>query len=291
MEYAVRNTIVLALLLLLVIGGSYWGNRKSSVVLNKAQATFDDLRETVDGLKRANPDLINEEMIISALERMEERARENVKIILKDDNPTITYKYLVDVIDRYCPELVFNFLADKSGQQDMISYNSYKIDGSSSFSDFYKFIDHLENESPLLTIESISLKEQFDAISDTVQFHLSFKSYFEGNGIPYEEVSMKNLKHLYFRYNPFQTRIHSPLGYSDLEEEVILEKAILIGLTPEKIFMRDHHGELRILFPGDKIAFGNLISINWEEQYAAFTINKTGVNEKKIIYTDKEDKD
>ncbi len=291
MEYAVRNTIVLSLLLLLVIGGSYWGNRKSSVVLNKAQAVYDDLRETVDGLKRANPDLVNEEMIISALERMEAMARENVKIILKEDNPTITYKYLVDIVDRYCPGVVFNFLADKSGQQDMIRYNSYKIDGTSSFSDFYKLIDHLENESPLLTIESISLREQFDAISDTIQFHLSFKSYFEGHGIPYEEVSMKNLKHLYFRYNPFQTRIHDPLGYSDMDEYLILEKAVLIGLTPEKIFMRDHHGKLRILLPGDEIAFGNLTSINWEEQYAVFTINKTGVNEKKIIYIDKEDKD
>ena len=288
MEYAVRNTIILAILLLLVIGGSYWGNRKSSVVLSQAKATYNDLRETVDGLKRANPDLVNEEMIISALERMEARARENVKIILKDDNPTITYKYLVDIVDRYCPGLIFNFLAEKSGQQDMISYNSYKIDGSSSFSDFYKFIDHLENESPLLTIESISLKEKFDTISDTIQFHLSFKSYFEGTGIPYEDVTMKNIKHLYFRYNPFQTRIHSPMQYSGLDEDVILEKAVLIGLTPEKVFMRDHRGKLRILFPGDKTAFGNLTSINWEEQYAAFTINKTGVNEEKIIYIDKE---
>ncbi|HHE37496.1 MAG TPA: hypothetical protein ENL20_02860 [Candidatus Cloacimonetes bacterium] len=288
MEYAVRNTIVLTFLLLLVIGGSYWGNRKSKIILDKANATYNDLRETVDGLKRANPDLVNEEMIISALERMEARARENVKILLKDDNPTITYKYLVDIIDRYCPGVIFNFFVEKSGQQDLINYNSYKIDGSSSFSDFYKLIDHLENESPLLTIESISLKEKFDAVSDTIQFHLSFKSYFDANGIPYEEVSMKNLKHLSFRYNPFKTRIHGPLQYSDLDDAIILEKAVLIGLTPEKIFMRDHYGKLRILFPGDEIAFGNLTSINWDEQCATFTINKTGVNEKKIIYIDKD---
>ncbi len=288
MEYAVRNTIVLAVLLLLVIGGSYWRNRGSNVILQEKTTTYNDLRETVDGLKRANPDLVNEDMIISALERMEASARKNVKIILKEDNPTITYKYLVDIVDRYCPGLVFNFVVEKSGQQEIFNYNSYKIDGSASFGDFYRFADHLENEGPLLTIESILIKEKYNAVSDTIQFHLSFKSYFEDNGIPYEDLSMKNLKHLNFNYNPFRTRIHGPLRYSGQDEAIILEKSVMIGLTPEKVFMRDHRGKFRILLPGDKIVFGNLTSINWEEQYASFTINKTGVNEEKIIYLKKE---
>ena len=62
----------------------------------------------------------------------------------------------------------------------------------------------------------------------------------------------------------------------------------MIGITPDKIFVRTTNEEIIILVPGDKVAYGYFDRIDWEEQTAVFKINRTGVNTEKTLYLNKE---
>ncbi|MBT3756930.1 MAG: hypothetical protein HOG24_11685, partial [Candidatus Cloacimonetes bacterium] len=63
-----------------------------------------------------------------------------------------------------------------------------------------------------------------------------------------------------------------------------LNSSGMIGLTPDKVFMKDRIGRIHILEIGDKVAYGTLEFINWDEQYATFQLNEIGITKDRKIY-------
>ena len=92
------------------------------------------------------------------------------------------------------------------------------------------------------------------------------------------------MKYKNVTYDPFYSRIHAPLP--DEKEQGFLDVNFsgMIGLTPNKVFMKDGVGRIHILEIGDKVAYGTLKSINWNEQYVTFQLNEIGINKDKKIY-------
>ena len=288
MSYKLRNTLILVILLLLVIIGGYLLNKADSQKLATKQKSFNSTVKMLEDLQRDNPDMKNEESIVTALDKMKKEARKKNKFILHDDNPTYTFEYLVQLCDKFCPEITFDFQLKGSGKIDEVQYNRYNLSGIAHINSLFKLTTQLEKQNPLYTIESLIISQEAEGLSDTIDFNLTIQSHYYERGTEYRESDLKILEFPKIKYNPFYSRIHDPKKSEDELKFVNLDDATLIGLNPEKVFLRDEKGIVHILYIGDKVAYGYLNSINWDKQYANFKINEIGIFQNKKIYIEKE---
>ena len=115
MSHKLRNTLVLAILLLIVIFGGYLSNRKDAQKLATKQKAFNSTVKMLEDLQRDNPDMKDEKSIVAALDKMKKEARQNNNFILHEDNPTRTFEYFVQLCDKFCPDITFDFQLRGSG--------------------------------------------------------------------------------------------------------------------------------------------------------------------------------
>ena len=135
MPYAIRNTLVLLVLLVVVIMGSCIGNASSSKKLEKANKKRVELVKRVSNLKKELSLSSSQDQLEDVLKELEKKTSEASKLIALEDNPTITYRYLTDICNEYCPGMIFDFRQAKSGKIRETSYNEYTI----------KYIPYLTN--------------------------------------------------------------------------------------------------------------------------------------------------
>ena len=288
MSYSIRNSVILAGLLIIILLGSYLVNAKSAKKLEELEKSNKESSTMLEDLKRANPDLGNEEKVMKSLEKMKRKVLENSKLVLKEDNATLTYQYLIDITENFCPDVTFDFQVSKSGEYKEFSFNTYNLAGKANIESLHFFIFQIEYQSPLYTIESIKLAEESVIEVDTVNFKIVINSYFNKTGTDFKDIPLRSFKFTNLRYNPFYSRIHAPIPDPYELQFLNIYTSSIIGLTPYKVFLRDEHGKINTLSPGDKVAFGYLDHINWHEQCAVFKINRIGITEEEILYINNE---
>jgi len=286
MNYALRNTLILSVLLILVFVGFLLGNNSSMKKLNEIKTSYENNQKQLDELLAAHPDIKDHERFIEALKELEEKVKRESKIIPQKNDPTITYQYLLDICDNFCPELKFDFVYNRLSKVEDIDYYTFTITGTAPVRSFYSFIYQIERQYLLYIIESIKINEKFedDISTGKVEFTLVLNAYFEETAPELGEVPFRKLKYKNVEYDPFYSRIHAPLPEEEEAGFLDINLAGMIGLTPNKVFMKDQLGKIHILELGDRVAYGTLKSINWKEQLAIFQLNEIGITKDKKIY-------
>lgn len=285
MSYKIKNTLFLLVILLIVIFVSILGNSNSVRELKRVRKKHKELEKIVTEVRIEVPEE-SDEQIKDALDKLE-KALAASKLIVKEDNPTFTYTYLMHVCSNYCPNMTFDFRHVKSAKASNTSYNEYAITGEVDIKSLYTFIYHIENQPKLYTIESLNIKEQL-IDKNKLNFSLNLRTYFTDSGTELEDIPMKNLKYKNIRYNPFLPRIHKPLRSEKEEKYLNVDTAVLAGLSPKVAFLYDAKGVIKTLEPGNKVAYGYLSRINWEEQSVTFIINRIGIPTKRTISMNKD---
>jgi len=307
MNYALRNTLILSVLLVLVFVGFRLGNTSSVKKLEEIKVVYENNKKQLDELLAAHPDIKDHDRFIEALRVLEEKVKRDGKLIPQKNDPTITYKYLLDICDNFCPDLKFNFIYNRLSKIEDVDYYTFTIAGTAPVRSFYSFIYQIESQYLLYVIESIKINEEVKDENSTgnVKFTIVLNAYFEelapefedialeGEGTELEleetvtepeDITFRKLKYKNIEYDPFYSRIHAPLPDEEEEEFLDIYSSGMIGLTPSKVFMKDIIGRIHILELGDRVAYGTLRSINWKEQYAIFRLNEIGINKDTKIY-------
>ena len=285
MRYAIRNSLILLALLLFVVLVVVITNAQSNRKLKTLQKSNMESKAQLASLKAANPDMQDQEMFAGNLENLERRVKNESKFISRENTPTSTYKYLLDICDRSCPDLKFDFKYTDNGMVETTMYNSYSIIGEGPLRLLYQFIHQIENQFMLYVIDSIMLTsiDSADKPEDYVIFTIDLRAYYEDTAIEMEDIPFRNLKHRTISNNPFIARIHGPMPDEYELNFVNINTGILIGLTVNKAFMQDDKGKIHVLNVGDKVAYGYLDRIEWNEQSAVFKLNEIGIVEEKVI--------
>lgn len=297
MQYAVRNTLILAVLLIVVIVGFVITNTRIVKQKEELEIVLNKIDLELTNLKAANPDYLDIERITNEYEAMRIRDQVQGKIVPDINNPTMAYNYLLDICDRFAPNIDFEFSLTSSGAIGSTQYNSYLINGLAEINSLYTFLYHLENNIQFYTIESIALNEELSddeisagkTASNMVRFKINLNAYYDPKiAQTIENQGIRNLRYSGLAYNPFYTRVYEPTRDAVEEEYVNVDFARVIGLTPEAVFLRDTNEQVILLTPGDKVAYGFLDSINWEDQSVLFKINRIGITKEKILYLNKD---
>ncbi len=276
-----RNTIVLSSLLLFVVVFTLIqirsNNKKkdeveklNSLLLGQI-AVLDNQISNIDSLKREYT--LQQELIA-----------QQSKLLINQDNPTITYRYLLQLLNWMRRDIIFDFSqtsTSKSGQD----FNEYLISGKTHFANLVALVNNMEHQRALLTVEELSIGNDNIADSDTVSFSMVFRTHYKPGGADPSTIQPKQITSVAASHMLFKSRIFEQARTQEEGSRLVnLDNVTLIGLSEDRVFLRDTQGIIRILSVGNRVNHGYLKAIDVSEEKAVFIIDLYGITEEKTLF-------
>lgn len=288
MSYAVRNTIILLVALLIIAGGAYVyitffqlpELERLEVSYTEKQEDYNEKRATSDAFPELN------ETYQSALSIIENYD----KSLYTDPQPDDVFDY-INYISNSSPKskVYFDFSFTDSTAQDQYGIVSSEINGYARYGNFINFINKIENSKLLNKIVDLELTpvngegEELDEVT----FTFVLESYYER--IPIQEntgdINELELDEQISVYNPFYPLIQPSIP-ENIDNLIDVEQSRLIGITGSRVFIVDQGGNISSLREGDEVYLGELESIDLRNKSATFNLNKGGITELVTLETE-----
>lgn len=296
MSFKLRNTIVLAVLFVLVAGGGgFYSMYYQPKQLQAAQSQIDKIdRELVDfpNTVREVEDLTNR--LADTRRRYDSRSKE----IPPFDISSQTYAYMSRGIDEagFTPQngyIRFNMKYKGARNVGDYGYNMYDLtDGEGEFENLYKFIYFLENGNRLYKVNQITFENKEAVLGGEtetrkwISFSMELHAYF--TKIPELSTSLaaKSLPVVPSPSDPFNPLILTVVPKEAPPGEINPENIDVKAILPGKVFAMEGD-ELHVLHLGDKVWNGYVSRISPAESKVEFTMNEGGILrklEKRIAY-------
>jgi hypothetical protein len=283
LSYALRNSVVLLVLVLIVVGiGVYiWGVKQPSVI--------EDYETRIQRLDREIariPGLIDEynnltEQLASQRERWATRTKDIPRIDITGE----TYDYFNQSIDRSGGFVRLDMNYGGMTNQQNYGYNTYHLRGEAPFFVFYNFLWYLENGRRLYRINRANFRGVETRDQETelprlmVTFDMDLRGYFTHMEDLHSSTGSRTMRPNAVTYNPFQ-----PLILTDIPPNVFglieSERSELRAVIPGKAILIDHNGDIRTVQIGDEVYLGYVTGIFPEESRVEFMLNKGGIIER-----------
>jgi hypothetical protein len=280
-----RNTTVIGIILVLVVGTGYFITsrlkKQDDLIRGKNKELKTEIVKLDEMLaKRAQIEMEYEELMFMISQQS--------KLIAQADNPAITYNYLLNLLKWMDRNINFDFsLSSKKGEET--NWNEYIISGKADYMSAVNMIKSLEYQRPVLTLEEVSFAEYANEICDSVLFSVVFKTHFSPDGTPIGSVEKKDVPAYNSSFVSFRPRIFDKPMDDDVDPSLIrIDKVVIFGITESKVFLRDERGIIHILSVGDPVAYGYVYSINPKLGKIVFRINQYGSTEDKTLFMQKD---
>ena len=285
MSFAVRNSLVLGILLFLImILGGYWTSIRQPEKLRKIE---DEIKK-VDLELVNTPDLLGQYNVVHAeLEKWETRWNQRSKDIPHEDVTGETNAYLNSVI-LASGRVKVDVQYTGAKQESNYGYNTYSLKGEAAFYSMYRFIWYLENARRLFKLNRLNLRGVLsreptdEQAHPAVQFDMEVRAFFTplvdlSSAVAWRDMSAPDLAS-----NPFWPLIRADLP-PNAEGLVDVDRSELKAVIPGKAFVNDQNGKLWGLTVGDKVYLGYVSKISPEESKVEFLLNKGGVSETVVL--------
>lgn len=282
MSYIIRNTVVLGIVLVVMLGVGIFLTTFS--LPKKLKVTETEIKRIEVDLQNT-PDLANQYNVTAAqLESIRKHWETRNKDVPPKDITGETYGYLnrtMDVSGEVKMDLTF------VGPRDFgnYGYNVYTLKGEAPFSNLYKFIWYVENGRRLFKISNLSLRGYESKIKETgetkilVLFDMELQAYYSSIPELNNAPGQINTLPVTLTSNPF-----SPLILHEIPppqaDEIEIERSDLKAVIPGKAFIVDQNQKSRILEEGDKVYLGYVTRILPNEGKVECLLNKGGVAER-----------
>jgi hypothetical protein len=277
MSNTLRNTIVLLFLLILLFLVSFTTQLRMKKTSEKLQKKNELVATQVDSLKNY---ILNMPTADTQSQELQKLLTADKLIMLHDTSP-ITFQYLLKLCSYLGKDIIFDFSYSRTGNDKLTPYNEYIVTGHAPFKDMFQFVNQLEQQRVLYTLENLAILSDNFEKSDSVNFSMVFDAYYDSLGTEAELIQLKTASNPSPYPSAFRMKIYVP-GAENLQDHsnlIDIYKAKLIGMTANRVFMKDPNGIIRILSPGDKVKNGWLASIDNRNEIVKFKINTTGVVE------------
>ncbi len=285
MKYSIRNTIILILTLVLMVGGGwlYIQNRFVS-----------DIQETEEQILELNTEL--QEVQNSAEMFAQAQANYNEALYVRLNHPkelflnhssSNLYNYL-QTLNRDLSFTGLNYsLSDSTLQEDHGIIN-VTIQGEGRYENLANFIYRLEYSRPLIQVNTV----QLDNITDlerleNVNFQISLGAYYRrGNWTNYLAELEPSGPLGSILHNPYYPLIHEvPPNVENLPN---VDQSRLVVLTGSRAHIIDQTGTLQRLNIGDRVYLGRLTAINLQRGEAVFQLNRGGIRDRVVLTVEQE---
>lgn len=278
MSYALRNTLILTVTLLLIAGSAF------AYIKFVQQSEIEELSKELESL---NTDYTAKAQIRDEYPPLLSRYNKAKEIVLNydkqlylDNNPDDVYDYLSEINDENL-ELYYDFAFQDSVIEDKYGILNSRINGAALYSDFVTFINKIENSALLNKVSQVTIRPTRDSDSDDyIDFSLQLNSYYQKEDLQTQKDIGER-----FRFDP-TISVFNPLKPlilkdvpSNIDELINVNSSRIIGLTSRRVFLIDQTGKTQILKPGDKVYLGYLQEINIKDREVIFNLDKGGIKE------------
>lgn len=278
MSYALRNTIIL-LVVLSLLCGSGWAYFKFvqetqieqlTTSLDRKTRDYNNKRQIADGLPLLQQQFDEAQQFINNFD----------KTLFKNNNPDNVFKFLSD-INIGSDRIQFNFVFADSSVQNQYGIINSNITGEGDFNSVYNFINRIENSQPVQKIENIVLTPIGQVGSyNRVSFSFTLRSYYDRVKMFTNAESASPFiarRIVSSERNPFFPLIRDV--EPNLDGLVNAEASRLVGISGNSIFLINQEGRMINLNLNDRVYLGYLESINIQQGRATFRLNKGGIIE------------
>ncbi len=282
MSYKLRNSIVLAILVLLILGvGTYiraFNQPKKQKALEKQiKVIEDELQNT--------PNLYNQYNDLSALLTDTQKRWENRnKDIPPVDQTAQSYAYfsrLIDLSGYVKLDMIYSGVQSKGNY----GFNTYNLKGEAPFDNLYRFVWYLENDRKLYKIQTLTLRGLEIAPTDKdegkvlVTFDMTVNAYFSSVSELSSSLGERSIAPNQLTVDPFSPVISSGIP-PNTRGLVEVERSDLKAVIPGKAFVLDQGNVIKTLQEGDEVYLGYVTRIDPENGRIECTLNKGGIIEK-----------
>lgn len=283
MKQGIRNTLILILTLLLIVGGGWYFleftfNSQIDEATNELVVVENELsvvREFSEMYANAQAAFVDAIFV-----------RENhPKELFLNSNTSQIYNYLQELNhSESFTELNFNFL--DSLQFDDHGIINIELRGEGNYQNLVNFLYRIEHSRPFIKINSVALlgisdAERLNYVNYSVQLGAFYRrgNWSEFTAHPETVTSPSDQI-----YNPYYPLIHSiPVNEDNLPD---VDYSRLIVLTGSTAHLIDQNGEMIRLNVGDRVYLGRLAAINIERGEAQFQLNRGGIADRIILTLD-----
>lgn len=287
MSYAVRNSLILLVVLILFVGGgwSYFyfvQNPEIEKLEQQVSEKSQELRE-----KRA---IANRYSIV--LEQFENATffiNNFEKTLYTDSNEDKVFDFM-NTLNTGNSYTDFAFSFNDSTAQGPYGVMSMNISGEGYYRYLVNFIRKLEYSKPLnkvveLDVTPINDLENYGRVS----YSYRLESYYNRGtefGSPSMDIESPTYSSL---HNPFFPLIRE-IGPNE-ENLTNIEASELLAISSNRVFLLDQNGELQKIRLGEEVYLGNLTNINLSEGSATFQLNKGGIIERITLEVNNENEE
>ncbi|MCF7822728.1 MAG: LysM peptidoglycan-binding domain-containing protein [Candidatus Marinimicrobia bacterium] len=228
MSYSVRNSIILALILILFGGGGYlWLHLKFSPKTGSLIEQLDEKEKTLAELEKATSDY---EYLREELYKVSTQYEYFPKLLPPESAIQGTYRYL-DKLSTGRASFNYDFKFSGVKRENGAIRASYFLSGEGKFANIANFIFRLENGKPIYKIDNVSFKKKPSKgkdISDDVTVSMQITGIFSDNKDQTDtEVSTMFEKALIFpgmRLKILQETEHTEMQYHKVQSGETLKK-------------------------------------------------------------------
>jgi hypothetical protein len=276
MNPAIRNSIILAVILLCLIFYFVHSNKSLTTQIEYIETTYTKALSELTKYEGIDPDTLRLSYLIAQIDFLEDWIEQNSKFYLREDNSKISWNYTQDIIRRFNAAFQYNFTSMTRSTGD-----EYVITGSSRVGDLYSFIHYMEGLGALYTIENMHLNPSLTptehGIVNEVFFSITIKPWVDRTiGKNVAEVPLRHITISPLPADPFRAWIYEPIV--DPTQERLINPADLtfVSFTGDSAFFLDPSGQIVTLRPNQAVAYGHFSHIDRSNR-AVFRINRTGI--------------
>lgn len=275
MSYALRNTLILLFVLLLISGSGwaymyYFQEDKIEILQNEVSTKNNELAEMMQ--------IANQyEIVLTQVENARYYINNYDKALYASSNEDKVFDF-VNTLNTGNTFTDFSFSFVDSTAESQYGIIQMGISGEGYYRNFNNFIRKIEQSKPLNKIKSVSISPINELESyGRVNFSFTLESFYDRANIleaPSLSITSSALGSV---YNPFFPLIRDIEPNDDNLTNV--ESSELLALSANKVFLVDQTGVMQKINVGEKVYLGTLQSIDLNNRSATFELNKGGLIE------------
>ena len=275
MSYAIRNTLILLVVLLAILGTGF------GYIQYYQKSTIEEMNVTVDELQN---EYNNKKSVADQLQVVREQFEaaqkfiENFdKALFSSSNSDDVFDFLIDLSPE-SDDLEFNYVYSDSSLTEKYGIISSSINGTGSYRAVFNFINRIENSQAVQKINNITVTPVGEPGNyNRVSFNFDINSFYNRSGTMDALAMFTNLRPVDDFSNPFFPLIRDlPPNVDNLTN---IENSRLVGISSSKVFVMNQNGRMVSLSENDPVYMGRLERIDLTNGRAIFRLNKGGIIE------------
>lgn len=273
MSYALRNTLIL-LIVLLLFAGAGWAYIEY-VQVDQIETLETQLTERRQKLQQMQQVADDYNALATAYEEAREYFNNYQKALYLSSDEDKVYDFLTN-LNREMAYNDFSFSFADSSVHSRYGVLNMEISGQGAYRNVANFIRGIERSQPLnkiknLTVTPINQEEEYGRVN----YSFDLSSYYDRSEI-LDKPSFDMFSGMYASvHNPFFPLVRDI--EPNTEGAVNVEQSKLVALSSDRVFLIDQSGVMRQIRVGEEVYLGKLTSINLNNRTATFTLNKGGI--------------